>query len=131
MRDLKNKIKIVEAFRTAAISSDTTTAGIEVDLRGYNSCVFVIQGGAITDGTYTPLIQESNTSASYSGSVADDDLLGTEAAAAVDATGEIGKLGYIGNKRYVKPSIVSASTSTGGTLTMYAILGDPSDAPVA
>tara|TARA_R110000824_G_scaffold47353_3_gene134938 strand:+ start:4466 stop:4861 length:396 start_codon:yes stop_codon:yes gene_type:complete len=131
MRDLYSNVKTVEAFVIAAISSDTTTAGVEVDLLKYDSCLFVAQAGTVTDGTYTPLIQESDTSGSYSGSVADTDLIGTEAAAVLSATSDIKKIGYKGSKRYVKLSYVSASTTSGGTVGASAILGNPSDAPVA
>ena len=130
-RDLKNDIKIVNGLNIAAISTSTTTAGVEVDTQGYESVTFEIITGARTDGTVTPLIQESDTSGSYSGSVSDDDLIGTEADAALSTAHSRSKVGYIGTKRYVKLSLVSTSVTSGLTAGASVILGNPKTAPVA
>lgn len=134
MRDLHNNIKAEVAFDTAAISSDTTTAGNIIDMQGYGSVEFIIQSATLTDGTYTPLIEEDDDSGLSSASaVADADLLGTEASAAFIASedDEVKKVGYIGNKRYVRLSIVSASTSTGGTVSAISVKANAGDLPVA
>lgn len=134
MRDLHNNIKAESAFDTAAISSDTTTAGNVIDMQGYGAVEFIIQSGTLTDGTYTPLIQEgSAANLSDASAVADADLLGTEAAAALDANDDdtVTKIGYIGNKRYVRLSVVSASTTSGGTISAVAIKSKAADLPVA
>jgi hypothetical protein len=128
-KDLKNSILEKVALNIQAISSDTTTDGAAIDTKGYQSVTFVLQSATLTDGTYTPVIEESDTGA-FSGeenAVADADLLGTEAAAAFAATddNEVRRIGYVGNKRYVRLTLVSASTSTGGTLGAVAILGHP------
>lgn len=126
-RDMHNNILPAVAFNTQAISSDTTTNGTEVDLQGFESLEFIIQSGTITDGTYTPLVEESDTSGSGYTAVADTDLLGTEADAAFAAADDnvTKRIGYIGFKPYVRLSIVSASTNTGGTLSASAIKGHP------
>lgn len=128
--DLKSDISNLNAFTPATINSDTTTAGVEIDTLGFESLTFLMRASTYTDGTYTPLIQESDTSGSYSGSVADNDLIGTEADAALSAAG-VSRIGYVGTKRYVKLSFVSASTSTGATLDAVAVLGSPKTAPVS
>ena len=117
MQDMHSEIKVVPALTPrAAIASDTTTAGSEVDLQGYEACTFVIASGVLTDGSYTPLVEESDTAGSGYTAVADADLISTEAAEAFAATddGEVHKIGYVGHKRYVRLSLVSASTSSGG-----------------
>lgn len=129
--DSKTNIKENVAFNIQAISSDTTTNGTEVDTQGYESLTFVVQAGTLTDGTYTPSIEESDTSGSGYTAVVDADLVGTEADAAVDASNEIKRIGYIGKKRYVRLSIVSTSTTTGGTVGGVAILGNAKHNPVA
>lgn len=134
MKDLHNNIKPEVALDITAISTDTTTAGNIIDLQGFGSVEFVILSGTLTDGTYTPLIQEGDDSGlSDAAAVADASLLGTEAAAAFAATDDdtVKRIGYIGNKRYVRLSIVSASTSSGGTLSAISLKGRPADAPVA
>jgi hypothetical protein len=134
MQDLHSNIKVVPALTLrAAIATDTTTAGSEIDLQGYESCEFIIASGVLTDGSYTPLIEESDVSGSGFAAVADADLISTEAAEAFAATdnGEVHKIGYVGHKRYVKLSIVSASTTSGGFLAAVAVLGHARHNPVA
>jgi hypothetical protein len=133
MKDLHNNIKTEVAFNTAAISSDTTTNGAIIDMQGFDSVEFVIQSATLTDGSYTPLLEESdNADLSSSNAVADAHLLGTEATAAFALADDntVKKLGYIGNKRYVRLSLVSASTSTGGTLSAVVVKGHAADRPV-
>jgi hypothetical protein len=123
-RDLKNDIKILNALNIASISTNTTTAGVEIDTQGYESVTFEVITGARTDGTVTPLIQESDTSGSYSGSVDDDNLIGLEADASISVAHSRSRVGYIGTKRYVKLSLVSTSVTTGLTAGASVILGD-------
>ena len=127
-RELKSTTSPVVALNTTAISSDTTTNGVIIDTAGYESILFVIQSGTITDGTYTSLIQEGDDSGlSDAASVADADLTNTEASIAFAATDDntSKSIAYVGDKRYVRLNIVSASTSSGGTLSAVAIKGDP------
>lgn len=128
--DLKSNISNLNAFTPAAISTDTTTAGVEIDTLGFESLTFLMRASTYTDGTYTPLIQETDTAGSGYTAVADNDLIGTEADTALSAAG-VSRIGYVGTKRYVKLSFVSASTSTGATLDAVAVLGSPKTAPVS
>ncbi len=98
-RDLKNNIRIVNALNIASITTNTTTSGVEVDTQGYESVTYECMTGARTDGTITPLLQESDVSGSYSGSVADEDLVGLEADAALSTAHSRSRFGYIGTKR--------------------------------
>lgn len=111
-----------------AISSDTTTNGAIIDTKGFESVFFVFQSATITDGTYTALIQEGDESdLSDASAVADADLVGTEANAAFAAAddNEVRRIAYVGGKRYVRFNVVSASTTTGGTVGAVAVLGNP------
>lgn len=129
--DLKNNIKIVNGLNIASITTNTTTAGVEVDTQGYESVTIEVITGARTDGTVTPLLQESDVSGSYSGSVADEDLIGLEADAALSTAHSRSRFGYVGKKRYVKLSLVSTGVTTGLTAGASVILGNPRSAPVA
>ena len=100
-RDLKNDIKIVNGVNITSITTNTTTAGVEVDTQGFESVTVVTMTGARTDGTVTPLLQESDVTATYSGSVADEDLIGLEADAALSLLNARSRFGYIGKKRYI------------------------------
>ena len=129
--DQKNNISVKNALNIQAISTNATTAGVEIDTQGFESLTFVIETGARTDGTITPLLQESDTSGSYSGSVDDNDLIGTEALAALSTAQTRSIVGYVGKKRYVKLSLVSTSVSSGLTAGATAILGNARSNPVA
>ncbi len=134
MRDLHNNQKIEIALNTGAISSNITTNGVIIDMQGFYAIEFIIQSGNLTDGTYTPLIQEGDAAnLSDAADVVDANLLGTEAASAFIATDDnkVKKIGYIGNKRYVRLAIVSSGVTTGGTISALAIKGRAADRPVA
>ncbi|MEL7659602.1 hypothetical protein [Acetobacterium wieringae] len=135
MKDMKNNIKVSNALNIQAISTNTTTAGAIIDTKGFGVLTFVFQTGTITDGDYTLLIHEGNNSGlSDAAAVADADLLGTEALASFAADtddNKVSKIGYRGNKRYVRLSVVSTNVTTGGTVGATAIQGNPQFAPVA
>jgi hypothetical protein len=128
--DLKNDISNVDAFTPATIASDTTTAGIEIDMQDFESLTFLLRASSYTDGTYTPLVEESDVSGSGFTAVADVFLSGTESDAALSAAG-VTRVDYVGKKRYVKLSLVSTSTTTGATLDAVAVKGSPRHSVVA
>lgn len=134
-RDGSNNKKILWAKVPAAISTDTTTASNIIDTQGFDKVTFVMICGAYTDGTYTPAVSESDDSGmSGENAVADAELTRTEADAAISAattnsTDATGKIGYLGNKRYVTCDIVSASTSSGATVGVLAILENGGNQP--
>lgn len=135
-RDGSNDKKILWAKTPAAISTDTTTASNIIDTAGYDKVTFVITATAYTDGTYTPAVSSSDDSGmSGEAAVGDADLTKLEADCAVSAAttqtvDASKKIGYLGNKRYVTCDIVSASTSSGATVGVMAILEKASNQPV-
>lgn len=132
-KDLHNNIDIVRARNGATIGSSTTTAGIVIDTKGFGAVEFALSVDARTDGTFTPLIEESNDPA-MAGAVAVDDknLFGTEAAAAINAANTTTRVGYwVGKFRYVRLSIVSTAVTTGAYVSALAFRANPNLAPVA
>lgn len=129
--DTHNDVLQKVAFNIATVNTDATTTGNIIDTLGFEALEFMLLAGTLTAGTFTPLIEESDN-ADFSGSnaVIDDDLLGTEADAAFAATddNEAKRVGYVGKKRYVRLSIVSAS-SANGVIGALAVLGRPAVAP--
>lgn len=119
-RDLKSEISVASALNIQSISSDTTTAGTIIDAQGYESLTFVVETGARSAGTVTPLIEWSDDSGlSGSEAVSDDFLIGTEAAAALSAAHSRSTVGVVVLKRYIRLSLVStgsASLTAGGTV---------------
>lgn len=130
--DLKNNIDERVALNIQAISTDTTTNGVIIDTQGYESVTFIFQAGTLSDGTYTPLIQDGDDSGlSDAAAVSDTFLIGTESAAALDTSNTVSRIGYVGKKRYVRFNAVSASTSSGGTLGAVVVLGSAKHNPVS
>ena len=130
MQDISKELNLAIALNATAISSNTTTAGNAIDLQGYEALVLEIRTGAYTDGTYTPLVRESDDNVTYN-DVADADLTILEADAVISAANTVKKIGYVGHKRYVKLSIVSASVTSGATLGATAIRGHARHNPVS
>lgn len=133
-KDLHNHVKAMVAKNPTTISTDTTTAGVIIDTKGYGAVEFMLYTGTRTDGTYTPLIEEGNNSGLNDAVAVDDaNLFGTEAAAALAASNSVSKVGYrVGKYRYVRLSVVSASTSSGCTsVGALATLSNADQEPVA
>jgi hypothetical protein len=131
-RDLHNNMITKKALSIGAISSNTNTDGDIIDTNGYKQVEFAILSGTLTDGAYTPAIFEGDDSGLSDGAAtAAADLLGTVAGATFALTDDnvTKRIGYKGNKRYVRLRLVSTAVTTGGTLGAVAILSNPLVAP--
>jgi hypothetical protein len=142
MRDLHNNIYIpTNGIHAVAIGTTGTgkTTG-PVDVAGYNGLEFLIDYGAVTatSAVFTVLMTEGETTGGAFTSVSDDDMIGTEAGAALgaavrtDGTGDnlTKRVGYKGNKRYVKVKV--SSTATAGTpIAIIPVLHSPRHAPTS
>lgn len=130
--DLISHIDLKEALASQIINTNTTTQGVIIDTKGYESWTLFLHSGTITDGVYTPLIEHGDDAAlSDAAAVADADLLpsgtGQEAAIAFVAADDnaIKKIGYTGVKRYIRLSVVSTDVTSGGTIGAKVVLGHP------
>jgi hypothetical protein len=132
------------AMRCLGPQALTTTAGATgkiVDRKGFNGVEFVIGYGAVTatNATITPTVYEGDATGAMT-SVANADLLGTEALAALPAqasarTSGVGKfvatrIGYVGRKRYVNVKLVPTVTAA-TVVSVLAVLHTPSVAPTS
>lgn len=139
-RDLHDNIKAVRCIAPVAIgTTGTGQTGKVIDRAGYNSVEFILSYGAITatNAAYTVTLKEGDATGSLT-SVADADLIGTEAAA-TPGTGTrtsgttknvTKRVGYKGIKRYVQASVKSTVTAA-TPISCVAILGSPASVPVA
>jgi hypothetical protein len=135
MRDLHNNVKVARALDAVTSAANEVLTGQVIDLAGYKSAEIAISYGNKTDGAAAVELQECATSGGVYTAVADEDLLGTEAAVSV-ADGVAGantvkKLGYKGAKQFIK--VVVTITSNAGALPVsaVAVLGHPNHTPVA
>lgn len=128
--DQKTSLKALKALNIASIATNTTTAGSSIDTKGFESLTLFIELGARTDGTFLPLVQDSDDNSTFA-DVIDTFLIGTEAEALLNTANTIKSIGYVGKKRYVKLSIVSSAVTSGATASATAILANAAKRPVA
>jgi hypothetical protein len=136
MDDLFNIInpKAGYAPLAAAVTDNTAMATGWIDLQGYHSLTFVIATGVLADAdaTFAVTIQDADASdQSDAAAVAAANLLGTTALASFTFAGDSScfKLGYVGNKRYVKLTVTPANNTGNAPMAIIALLGDPDIAP--
>ncbi|HVL73278.1 MAG TPA: hypothetical protein VM434_15535 [Beijerinckiaceae bacterium] len=141
MRDLHNNVRILRSISPVAVgTTGTGKTGVAVDRAGYEAVEFEFSYGAITatNAVFTPTVLEGDTATGSFTSVADADLIGTEAEAGIAAGARTSgvnrnvtkRVGYRGVKRYVKAKIVSTVTA-GTPVGANVLLGNPVHAPVA
>lgn len=139
MFDLHNNCRTAVAIEpVAAGTTGTGQVGNVIDRQGYGGVEFVLAIGAITSSTatFTAVVKEGDVTGTMT-SVADADLLGTEALASIGAGARVDgstekvttRIGYKGHKRYVQCSIVNTATA-GTPVSALAVLHSPSQAPV-
>lgn len=140
MNELHSNIKQMVSVPAAAIGANATKTGVIVDRQGYGGVEFIASYGSVTTtGTIATLIIKEGDVTGTMTSVADADLLGTEALASllagarVAGTGkEVAKrVGYIGQKRYVQALVVQTGVTSVGCVGVNAILFNPNVAPVS
>lgn len=134
--DLHNNLKVQRVISPISQAGNAAMVGATIDRQGFGSLEFAVTLGTITTAgtTYTALLEESDASnMSGSNAVADADLIGTEALASfVDSeVNTTKKLGYRGNKRYVRLTMTPAGNTGASTLSAIAIQGSASLQPVA
>ncbi len=132
MRDMHNNISILHAITPQAVGTTGIANGkvsAALDRRGFESVEFIYSSGASASvaDTITPVIYEGDTTNGSFTSVATADLLGTEAALTLTAA-KSGRVGYNGNKRYLKIRLYGTGTAT-AVVAATAILGKPAIAP--
>lgn len=140
-KDLHSNIKQRLALSPVALGATGTTAGRIIDRQGYGGVEFLIGYGAVTTtgSVVTVIVKEGDVTGTLT-SVADADLVGTEALAGLPAqtprTSGVGqqvvkRIGYKGSKRYVNVSLVNTGTTSAGLFWADAVLFNPEVGPVS
>lgn len=139
MRDLASSINVKSAILPVAARTDNTAiASTILDTFGYGSAALALTIGTNTDtnATFAVLLEESDDGGmSGATAVADKDMVGTEALAgftAADDDTKAKKLGYIGNKRYIRATVTPSGNDSGNIfLAGVWVQGHPASAPTA
>lgn len=143
MRDFVNNFQLKRAISPVTqTNSDTALVSQIIDRQGYDSLAFLIATGTLSDAdaTFAVTMDESDDSGlSGSNSVATTDMISqTAGTAALTAAGftfasddQVRKIGYIGNKRYVRLTITPTGNNSGSApICAMALLGNPQMKPV-
>lgn len=134
--DLHNKLAIRRAISPVSVADNTALVSQIIDRQGFSALEFAIAIGAIADAdaTFAVLIEDGDAAnLSDAAAVADALLIGTEAAAGFqfDDDNETRKIGYAGNKRYVRLTITPTGNASAALIAAIAILGGAHSSPVA
>jgi hypothetical protein len=138
MHDLHNNVRALRVVSPVAVGpTGTGQTGKVIDRQGWGGVEFIIDYGTVTatDAVFTVTIKEGDATGSLA-SVADADLLGTEAlaglGAAVRASGTTKnvskRVGYRGDARYVS-AVISSTVTAGTPVAITALLHSPAIAP--
>lgn len=136
-QDLYNSIKVARAISPQNPGSgDTAIVSQIIDRDGFDGLTFAIATGSLSDAnaTFTVLVEDGDVSNLSDGAaVGDSLLLGTEAAASFqyDDDNETRKIGYIGNKRYVRLTITPSGNTGDVYVSAVALLHNARVSPVA
>lgn len=133
--DLHNVIDVRLAISPQVVANDTALVSEIIDRAGFDALEFAIATGdlADADAIFTVLVEDGDDPAlTDAAPVADGGLLGTEAAASFTFADDDSafKIGYRGNKRYVRLTITPANNTGNAAISALAILGGPHLAPV-
>jgi len=134
--DLYSKLGIVRAISPVSVADNTAQVSQIIDRQGYTGLLLAIALGSIADAdaTFAVLVEHGDDAAlADAAAVPDSELNGTEALAGFqfDDDNETRKIGYVGNKRYVRLTITPANNASAALVSALAILGGAADAPVA
>jgi hypothetical protein len=141
MKDLHVNTRTKTVIAPVAIGANGTKTGKIIDRQGYGGVEFLAAYGAVTTtgSVVTLVVKEGDVTGTLT-SVADADLLGTEALASLPAatprtsgtTQNVTKrIGYKGQKRYVQVNAVQTGVTSVGCVGVTALLHSPDNAPQA
>jgi hypothetical protein len=122
--------RVVASLPFAAIATDDTTDGTGVAWGECRSAMAVIVAGTITDGNFAFELQDSDDNSSYT-AVANAFLDGTEPTLDSGDSDTVTVIGYKGTRKYLRVSVTTTATTTGGLVGALIVYSGAHRAPVA
>lgn len=117
---LRNQnLDVVHSMNIAAKTNGTVN-GTGVDLAGYESALVVIDVGVRTDGTHAAKIQDSDDNSTFADASAGEQV-GTFPADVTSNTPVA--VAYTGDRRYIRPVLVTSGATTGAIVGAKVIRG--------
>jgi hypothetical protein len=136
MRDLMNNIDVKRAISPVSVADNTAQVSQIIDRRGFDSLTFVIALGSLVDAdaTFTVLVEHDDAAGfGTATAVPASELVGTTTLASFqfDDDHKCRKIGYVGNKRYVRMTITPANNSSSALIAAVAILSHAAQQPLS
>ena len=133
MRDSMQDDTSARMTLNTGLRTNGTVNGTGVDLSGsgnfFRTAMLLVIAGAVTDGTHTVSLQESDDNVTFT-AVAAGDLQGALTAVTTGNVNTVQRQSYLGSKRYLRASVTTAGATTGGTTTAVLLLAQGSGQPV-
>lgn len=135
MFDLMNKLDVKRAISPVSVADNTAQVSQIIDVSKWKSCAFLIALGSIADAdaTFAVTMDHGNASnLSDAAAVPSDMLNGTLALAGFVFSDDdkCRKIGYRGDKRYVRLTVTPSANASAALLAVLAV-GEPLDQPAA
>lgn len=141
MRDITSNYLLKRAISPVSVADNTAQVSQIIDRQGFDSLMFGILTGSLADAdaTFAVLMEEGDAAnLSDATAVADADMNSqtygtapeTAAAFTFAADDNVRKIGYNGNKRYVRLTITPSGNASAALLAAFAILGHAGQKPV-
>lgn len=134
MRDSRQDDTAARVSLAIGLRTNGTIDGSAVDMRGagnfFRTAMLLVLAGAVTDGTHTVVLEESDTGSSGWAAVAAADLQGSLTAVGTGQANTVQRQSYVGSKRYLRASVTTAGATTGGTTAGLILLTQGSGAPI-
>jgi len=122
----------------AVRSANATVNGTSVDMAGnrnnFRVAMMIVFAGAVTDGTHTVSLEESTDGTTGWAAVGAENREGSFPAITSATPNTIYKVGYNGNKRFIRASITTSGapgSPVGGTVSAVILLAQGSGRPVS
>lgn len=136
MRDMMNHIHVLAGIAPVVVTDNTAQVSAIIDVRDYDALTWLINTGTLSDADTTLAVTMDHGDAanlSDAAAVGATDLVGTLALAGATFAddGETRKVGYIGNKRYVRLTITPSNNTGNIPISAMALLGRPRRQPTA
>jgi hypothetical protein len=128
--DVAARLALAPAVRTAA----ATVNGPSIDIAGtrnfFRVGMFVVTAGAITDGTHTIVLEDSDTGSGGWAPIAAGNLEGSPPVLATAQANSVARVAFANTRRYVRCSLTTAGATVGGTVSAVCLLSAGSGRPV-
>jgi hypothetical protein len=130
---LHDNVEVRRAISPTRVADNTAQVSQIIDMQGVHSLEFVVAYGTLADAdaTFTALVEHGDNSALSDAATAASFLLGSVPSTTFAGDDTVKKVGYIGNKRYVRLTITPAANTGNADLSAVALCAFQNKVPTA